>query len=514
MFDRLKGIFGNTDNNATQAQQDKTNGMGKKPRGKPVTLEIKDRHEPFGAISIEKIKLALDKEDFAELQALYFYMMRDLKIASTVLSRRQPLLGLDYIITSDNEQFLDWATDNLNLDDLITQLSFAVYYGISLIDVGYAVKDGKLVPSFRQIPPRYLHANVDKTLKTTKEHLYIKQGTNKRFIDKLEADKHVFHKHAIDIGEITDFSLASKLVWYFSLKHMALAHNMQFFDAVATPPLIGKTEGDEKALIDAMYQLKSASVGVVGKDDVLEFLNVSEKAEFLAFIEYIDRQIATLVLGNTLSTGEGSKGSYSQSKVHENRQRETLEFDAKLIAKTIGHYLTQLEKLNFANPKGVTFAFDLSEESDLKELSEVVKNLSTAGFELDTQDIEDRFGFKVTGFRAVETSAMPDKDKVQDKNTMLQTNNNIDTGKLPCGCSIEHNTAKPLDALDEQEQDTTALEAALLVQVEKILADASNYEDAYDALLDAYPDFDLTELEAALFKAVANSDLHAETEAS
>ena len=71
-----------------------------------------------------------------------------------------------------------------------------------------------------------------------------------------------------------------------------------------------------------------------------------------------------------------------------------------------------------------------------------------------------------------------------------------------------------MDALDEEVQDTTNIEEALLAKVQEILANASNYDDAYTALLDAYPDFAIAELDAALFKAVANSTLHADTEAS
>ena len=301
---------------------------GRPRAGRPLALAPGARHEPFGELTIDKVKKTLEEEDFAELQSLYHYMRRDLKIASTVATRRQPLLALDYQITGANQAFLDWVRDAVPLAALIHQLSFAIYYGVALVEVSYTPAAGRWRPGFRLISPRYLHAQRGQTLKRTIEHLYIRQDGKKRFVHRMDPDQRVFHKHAIDIGELTDFSLASHLVWYFSLKHLTLAHNMQYFDNVATPPLLAKTDQtEEDALIDTLYDLKSATVGVVGKDDVVEFLNVGGKADFLSFIEYLDRQIATLVLGNTLATGEGSRGSYSQSKVHENRQRETRDFE-------------------------------------------------------------------------------------------------------------------------------------------------------------------------------------------
>lgn len=490
-------------------QQLAHNASGKKP-SRRIQLNLSDKHEPFGSLSVDAIKMALEEEDFAQLQSLFFYMNRDLKIASSVLARKLPLLGLDFTIESDNEAFVRWATENVDVSTLINHLSSSIYYGVAVLDVGLTVTDGKLVPDFELISPRFIHAQVGEKLKTTADHLYIKQGDQKRFISQFDGDKLIFHKHPVDMGVITDFSLASKLVWYFSLKHLAMAHHMQYFDSVATPPLVAKSNGDEDALVDALYQLKSAGVGVFGSDDEVAFLNISSKADFLQFIEYIDRQIATTVLGNTLSTGEGNRGSYSQSQTHENRQKEVLAFDGKLIATTISDYLNRLEALNFAQPKGVSFSFNLKEQRDLKELSEVVKNLSDSGYELDPDDVENQLGFKIIGKKE------PPKNKLAEAST---SNNSIKAPSpetLPCGCISNNGSGqnKPYDILDTKQPDTRAMEQALLSQIETLLTDANSFDDAYEALLDAYPNFAIDELEANLFKAVANSALLAEAQSN
>lgn len=492
--------------NATDTNQQQA------PKGKGITLSLSDKHEPFGAIDIGTIKSILDDEDFTQLQSLYFYMMRDLKISSAVVSRRQPLLGLDFTIKTDNEDFKAWAQEKVNIDELINQLSSGIYYGVSLSDVSYVPMDKRLKPAFKHISPRYLYAHKDKTLKKTIEHLYIKQGDKKLFINKIDPDRVVFHKHAIDIGEITDFSVASKLVWYFSLKHLALAHNMQYFDNVATPPLIAKTAGDEDELISTLYDLKSSSVGVFDKDDIIEYLKVDSKADFLAFIEYIDRQISTFVLGNTLSTGEGKNGSKAQSQTHENRQREVLHFDAKLIAKTITDYLNKLERLNFSNPKGVKFSFNLKQKKDLEKLSTVVKNLSDSGFVLDSEDIQNQFGLKIVGNRNLEAMTSNSDDENNTNSPGTKDNNTIENQSLKISALSKSannatNKPKPQDVLDSKKPSTKTVENTLVNAIETALEQAQSYEEAYQALLDLYGDMPLEELESALFKAIANSQL-------
>lgn len=490
------GFFTKTINHMFRRATITTNIVASSPKvkGRPVTLNLADKQEPFGAIDIAEVKQALEDEDFAQLQSLYFYMMRDAKIASSILTRKQPLLSMPYSITTDNTEFAEFIAQHVDLDALLNHLTHAVYYGVSLVDVDYQVVEQKLAPTFRHISSRYLYADrEDGKLKPTRDHIYIKQGNEKRYISQLIPERYIFHKHPIDIGEITDFSLASKLVWFFTLKHITIAHNMQYFDATATPPLIMKTEGDEDEAVDMLYMVKSQSTAVIDRADEISYLTIGQgsKTEFLNFIHYIDSQITTLVLGNTLSTGDGKTGSYSQSKVHENRQREIKLFDAKLIGKTITQYLNQLEKLNYANPKGVTFTFDVAQKQDLKALSEVILNLSEAGFDLDESDIGQRFGFKVTR-----------------KESQLSRNQRASH-------SIVKSTNRQLPEYDDELARQTPIhdhDQALVEHIMKLLTQVDSYEAAYQQLLDLYTDLDVSQLEASLFQAMANSQILADAQ--
>jgi len=489
---------------------DKKTDTNKLTRSKSVQLFKQDKHEPFGNLSVDMIKAMLLDEDFAEMQSLFFYMMRDLKIASAVLTRSQQLIGQAFTIKTDNEAFQTWVAESVPLDELITQLASGIYYGVSLTNVNYDIADLKITPSFKHISPRYLYADTISDggrIKTTLEHLYIRQNAKRIFLKSLDEQRIVFHKHPIDIGEITDFSLASKLVWYFSIKHLTMAHNLAYFDNAATPPLIAKSSGNEDELIDTLYSLKSSCVGVFDKDDVVEYLNVTSKADFLSFIEYIDRQIAILILGNTQSTSDGKNGSRAQSQVHENRQRDILKFDARLIEKTITAFLNRLEKLNFPNAKGCTFTFDIKQEKNLLDLSGVVKNLSDSGFELDDADIEAQFGFKIIGKKATPTTPSTPQ------------NNALENQSCPHCAPLQPQknalqTPQHEDELDKQiaAVGTKAMEKELLDGVFSIIANSTSYEEAYQSLLDHYPDMPLDKLENALFQQTANSHLLAAAE--
>lgn len=478
----------------------------KKTSSKPIQLEIKDKHEPFGTLSIAKIKRILADEEFSELQSLYFYMLRDLEISSAEQTRREQLLSVDYTLTSDNKAFIAYA-ENLQLDNLITHLSSSIYFGIALIDAPLEFKNNLYIPNFNLISPRYIHAKVGEKLKSTKEHLYIKQGFDKKYISSLDFNCALFHKHPISIGTITDFILANKIVWYFSLKHLVIAHNLQYFDAVATPPLIAKSEGDVETLVDTLFTLKSAGVGGFSKDDVIEYLKAPPKADFLSFIKYIDNKISKAILGNTLSTDQSQTGSYAQSIIHQNRQHEKLAFDARLIQKTITQYLNRLEILNFSTPRGIDFKFEVKQQQDIKELTEAAKNLTDAGFELDQDDLQEKSGFKIIGKRTKQSNA------ISLHSSLPEVNSDND---CPCCNNInsETNNTKtlPADYLDEQNVKTKEIEKELITQVEKVLNKASNFDEALNNLLELYPTMSLDKLEKTLEQNIVNSKILAQAE--
>lgn len=199
-------------------------------------------------------------------------------------------------------------------------------------------------------------------------------------------------------------------------------------------------------------------------------------------------------MGNTLSTGDGKTGSYSQSKVHENRQKELQVFDAKLICKTITDYLNRLEQMNYGSPKGVVFTFEQKKKKDLKELSEVVKNLSSAGYAVEEEEIERQFGFKVTL-----------------KNSEVQTHSRKSHRLTQSNHSQQSSQPLYEDELGSQVPGTKE-EQALIENIYTLLMNAKSFDEVYQLLLDQYTEMDLTTLEASLFKAMANSQILGDAE--
>lgn len=105
-------------------------------------------------------------------------------------------------------------------------------------------------------------------------------------------------------------------------------------------------------------------------------------------------EMSKAVLGQTLTSEQGSRGSQALGRVHDNVRRDILEYDAKCIAETVQRDLiVPLVRLNFGPDAEVPqFRFLTDDEVDLSTFSLGVKNLKEAGLRIGSKWVRDRVG--------------------------------------------------------------------------------------------------------------------------
>ena len=124
-------------------------------------------------ITINDVKEAIATNDFEKLMNLYYlFLTRDLKIAEGVDKRRDGILALNYKIENTNP-FLEKFLKEFNIKRLIKMLSDAIYYGFSIIDMAFEIKDNYLYPSLKKISPLALKYDELK-----EEYYFIEKNTS------------------------------------------------------------------------------------------------------------------------------------------------------------------------------------------------------------------------------------------------------------------------------------------------------------------------------------------------
>ena len=472
---------------------------------RPAGLPISGKNESLTGVTIKQVKEMLHSEDLSQVVKLFDLMLqRDLHLSGALGARRDQLQSLPYVIDGSNKDAVDFARAYLNAMEFnlfVQDISSALNYGFTVLDLVWDVMelDGKhyFVPvRQKMLSARYF--NYDDAKPTDIESLYFTIKEKKKYLSSYDSRKMLLHLHKTDTEHITRYSPLYKAAWFVALKHQVIASNMQWFDALGVPPLIiNQDTADEKDLESVLYQalsLRSNAVGIFpkGVDAKLLTEGMTSKSDFLSFINNIDKQVSFFITGQTMATTNENGGSYALAKEHANRLTEKQTFDAKLIAKTITDFLNMVIAQNFSNAPKVTFSFVLKEQRNLKESSEVVKNLEASGFEIPAAHIEKEFGIE----------GVKRKDP-QDVNEANRTE--TDGGDL----FKERNTQSiPADktAAEVAKADLNGVEDALTKRLLEVLSEAQSYEEAYEILLED-ESVDADALEALLAQYIANAQM-------
>ena len=502
MFTTMKALFGNNQT-ATQTNEAKIETNEAKPETKlvrPSRLPRSGKHEALDGVTIKQVKEMLLSEDLAQVIKLFGLMtQRDLHLSATLSSRRDQLQSLPFVIEGDEGmvRFANAYLESIQFNLLLQNLSASLEYGFSVLDLNWDVQELEGQSYFVPVEQKLLSAryfNYDAKKLSDKEALYFTVDKKKKYLTSYDTRKMFLHLHQTDTEHITRYSPLYKAAWFIALKHQVIANNMQWYDSLGVPPLIiNQDTADEKDLEAVLYQalsLRSNAVGIFPQNVDAKLLTegTGSKADFLTFINYIDKQVSFFITGQTMATTSDGKGSYALAKEHAKRLTEKQTFDGKLIAKSLTDLLNMIIEQNFSTPKKVQFKFIVKEQRDLKESSEVVKNLEGAGFEIPAEHIESEFGIK----------------GVKRKTTPTPTQNN----------HIEWNVAKPtkptlpLDKTQAEvaKADLNSVEVTLMERFLNVLQTAESYEEAFE-MLATDESIDTQELEELLAQYIANAQM-------
>ena len=473
-------------NNSRQPQ-----AQTKKTMQEPIFLEI-TQQSAIPKINIKTVLTAMANEDIGELIPVYnAFLKRDLHLAAEMMKRRGQLVSLPWSIKSDDKntkELLEGYLNTIDFGSLIMDISTGIGYGFSCVDMVYSAVDQVFAPfEFHLIHQRYFEYYVRDRLLRFRENSGVKTDPS------IAPDKFILHFHKSDGGELVDFGVIGQVIFTALLKHAAITSNMQYFETLGVPPIIVKTDSstDEelRSMLNQIMSLRSNAIGMFPKDSVVELLEgKASKTDFLDFIRYCDSAISHYIIGSTLSGGKDQTGSYALGKVHDERRKDIMRLDARLLEKTINQLLSRVLALNTASPKPFKFTFDIGDETDEKLLSEVYKNLSDAGFDIPPEHISKMFSIEgVTRKSAVAPKSQNAKE----------FNNTVHPQSVP-----------PFRIEDEAHAiDTRKIERNLKSQLETILAEAGDYDEAMLFLIEAYPDMSFDTLATMIEESVAKSTI-------
>ena len=214
----------------------------------------------------------------------------------------------------------------------------------------------------------------------------------------------IIHRVKARSGFCARTGLLRSCVRAFVVRHFAWKDWMAFAEVYGMPPRLGWLregvlwDSDEaRQLFEAVRALGMDAAAVVREGNCIEVLDSRTTGEGQVFDLLIDRagrEMTLAVLGQTLTSGGESGGSYSLGQVHNQVRWDLIEADARALARTLTDQLLRpIVRLNLGEGYPVPlWHFSTEQPEDLSALAQTVLTLSQAGLPIPSDWAYEKFG--------------------------------------------------------------------------------------------------------------------------
>lgn len=238
--------------------------------------------------------------------------------------------------------------------------------------------------------------------------------------DGIDYTEEPFSNWCIPVGKKRDLGLFLKITPLVIWKKNALGAWAEFIEKFGSPIRIGKTDSTDLESVNNMEgMLKNMGIaawGLFKTDDVIELVESKHTDAFQVFDKMIERcnsEIAKIILGQTMTTDNGS--SKSQAEVHE-RMLELVGDNLKQYVYSVNN--NQLVPLMNALGFGLDGCYIDIEQEDEFSLEQKgtfdIELLKTGKFTFTPEYIKEKYGTEV-----VEVKEPKQQDNFQEYKNVL-----------------------------------------------------------------------------------------------
>lgn len=262
---------------------------------------------------------------------------------------------------------------------------------------------------------------------------------------------------------------------------------MGFADIFGMPMRVGRygpgaSKDDISTLMSAVANLGSDAAAVIPDSMRIDFTqaaNVTGAGDFFkGLAEWWDKQVSKAVVGQTMSTDDGS--SQAQATIHNEVRLDLLQADAKAESNTLNRYFVRPWcDLNFAPGRPYPrLIIDVPKPENTKILIEALKELVPLGLKVEQSVIRDKLNIPAPA-EGAELLGIPPP---------------VATPVLAQATNSEQAPAKPVGMPDIVDNQVRTMERTVGVylgdmveQIKELLDTVHSLEEFRDRLIETYP---------------------------
>ena len=428
---------------------------------------------------------------------------RDPHYASVLRTRKLAVSGLpvQVLAASDSAEdaakaaFIEALTQAPEFSELVDDLLDGLGKGYSVCEMLWQTHQTPWQPiAYTWRDPRYFVV--------PRDHPYQLHLLDKKDLVNgvpLPPHKFIIHRPKLKSGLPHRGGLARLVAFSYVCKLYGLKDWLSFLEVYGMPLRLGKygsaaSDEDRQVLKQAVSNIGSDAAAILPESMQIEFQQVAQSSNsesFLHLVEWIDKQVAKAVLGQTATT-EGTPGKLGADNAQAEVRQDLIAADAKQLAQTLNRDLVKtVIDINYGPQKAYPrIVIALPEEDDLALLADNLAKLVPLGLQVSAQEVRQKLGLS-TPDKEAEILQAPS----QSMPTFEQGNNQQQT---QASVAMNRDDAELTNLLlGDLEPVTTDLLHPLQQEVNK----AASYDDWIASLPDVLQQMDTETLQNILAKA-------------
>ncbi|HSA05734.1 MAG TPA: DUF935 family protein [Candidatus Gastranaerophilales bacterium] len=331
---------------------------------------------------------------------IYRDLLSDPHVWACVQSRKSGVLSLEWEIDrgkakSKQAQVIENFFKSIDLNTLISEILNSVFFGFQPIEIMWKPNGTYTLPSqIKAKPPEWFVFDDDNNLKfKTKSNFNGELLPPRKFLCPQYEPT-----YENPYGERT----LSRIFWNVILKKGGLKFWIKFTEKYGMPFLIGKHprgtgKEDSNNFANMLEAMVHDAIAIIPDDSTIEIQEATKTSSAEIYERLVDKmnaEISKAILGQTLTTEIGNKGSYSASKTHFDVRKDIINADKKLVERTLNQLIYWIYELNFAGQSEIP-VFTMYEEEDVDlNLAQRDKILFDAGVKFTKKYLMRTYGFE------------------------------------------------------------------------------------------------------------------------
>lgn len=491
---------------------------------KPITDEIAGVEKDIFRDYMGKTQLNPDKilksESGGKGIEIYEDLLRDDKVGSTLQTRRLAVVGKEWDIAPASEkrqdvkiaEFVKEVLLGFNYDAARRALLSGVVLGFKPGEIIWEYSEGDVwIADIKGRASRRFVFDL-------KNNLRLLTPANMIEGEELPDKKFVVYRNISDNGSPYGDALGRLLYWPCWFKKNAIKFWMIFADKFGSPTAIGKyPSGAQKeqqdALLAALEAIQQESAIKIPDNMIIELLEAARTGSVDTYdrlCAFMNASIAQVMLGQTLTSEVGDKGSYAASQTHEDVRQDYIKADADGLCECQNNSLIKwIVDYNFPSSSDSPLSrggrgvyprvwIRTEQEKDLKPLAE------------RDQILIQNIGLPVSQKYFYETYGIPQPEEGEELVKINPPTSPFIKGGQE-GDFAEGSSFAPEQQAIESLKDNVAddwerVVSPMLEPIQKIIEESTTLEEAKARIMDAYGIMDDSKMLELLSRAIFNAD--------